>query len=441
MYTVITTVGTSLFENYCKNERNSKISIQTVEDFREKTKKATKDDYENFKEEREEIKNIISRWAEESNENASAEIKSLLKIQEKLNDDLNVHLIATDTLQSYLAAEIIRDSLQHKNILYHQEIHWIEGLQVENAAKFKRTGMPKLMATLKDLKNKCNNCILNISGGYKVVIPYLTIMGQLFEMDLYYIYEDSDELIEIPALPFNLDWVFAEKVYEPMHRDNLSGLDKSSEVFEELRKYMFIDEEGNLTGLGIVIKEYIQQNYDISRDFLGYFMEYKILEYYLKNEDKQNKYAERGIKFCGNEFDVILSDSPNTRELAGNIIVIESKLFGGLEQKDNNQNYKLEEQIYKKVNLLKEKNKILNEFHLCIFLTSRNQENIITGQKFDSRFVTIAQKIKESSPNCSFKVFIAKIISNHITDNDRVIYQNIAKEPLDSKTFYLYKEF
>lgn len=49
------------------------------------------------------------------------------------------------------------------------------------------------------------NVLFNISGGYKVTIPYLTVMAQINSCDMYYIFEEHDELIKIPSVPIVID--------------------------------------------------------------------------------------------------------------------------------------------------------------------------------------------------------------------------------------------
>jgi len=53
--------------------------------------------------------------------------------------------------------------------------------------------------------------IINITAGYKVTIPYLTVLAQINKCPIYYIFEDTDALMKIPDIPLNIDWnVFSE---------------------------------------------------------------------------------------------------------------------------------------------------------------------------------------------------------------------------------------
>ncbi|MCL0062572.1 hypothetical protein M1N11_00090 [Peptococcaceae bacterium] len=58
------------------------------------------------------------------------------------------------------------------------------------------------------------NVIFNITGGYKAVIPYMTIMAQINGCDTYYIFEDEKALIKIPKAPLHVDFEEIERNYE-----------------------------------------------------------------------------------------------------------------------------------------------------------------------------------------------------------------------------------
>ena len=56
--------------------------------------------------------------------------------------------------------------------------------------------------------------IFNITGGYKAVIPYMTIMAQINGCDAYYIFEDEKALIKIPKAPLHVNFEEIERNYE-----------------------------------------------------------------------------------------------------------------------------------------------------------------------------------------------------------------------------------
>lgn len=48
--------------------------------------------------------------------------------------------------------------------------------------------------------------MLNITGGYKAIPPYATVIGNCFpEVDIRYLYEDSKDLVHLPPVPINFD--------------------------------------------------------------------------------------------------------------------------------------------------------------------------------------------------------------------------------------------
>jgi guanosine-3',5'-bis(diphosphate) 3'-pyrophosphohydrolase len=47
--------------------------------------------------------------------------------------------------------------------------------------------------------------VFNVTGGFKAVVPYLTLLGMFENVGIVYVYEESDELIRLPALPVRFD--------------------------------------------------------------------------------------------------------------------------------------------------------------------------------------------------------------------------------------------
>ena len=65
------------------------------------------------------------------------------------------------------------------------------------------------------MEHVSKNILLNITGGYKATIPYLTLMGQIYNLPIYYTFEETpghqSELIRIPQAPIAIDWGLFEK--------------------------------------------------------------------------------------------------------------------------------------------------------------------------------------------------------------------------------------
>lgn len=209
MIKLITTVGTSLFENYLKEKEDIKTYYKQIRDknYRE---------YEEYFNPIEKVKRaILNFYSKNRSEDISAEIKSVKKISEYLKEDIDVYLIATDTIVSSVAADIIKKFLEDDGFIvkFNPKIDIIKGLQVKNKEQFINEGLSNLIKRINEILEEeyYGNVAFNISGGYKANIPYFTMMAQINGCDTYYIFEDTEELISIPAAPITIDIEMFEK--------------------------------------------------------------------------------------------------------------------------------------------------------------------------------------------------------------------------------------
>lgn len=211
---VITTVGTSLFTNYMKDE------VKESPEFKEKGYKSINEIYKRLENEEigvdtRDLEDIIKKfWLDKFRPKASAEIESLIEISKIDESSLEVHLYSSDTALSKTAADLLKEYL---NESYPQdkikiiEIKVISGLKVNDFDRFKSEGVIGLFKEInKDIidENYAAYVAINITGGYKATIPYLTIIGQINNIPIYYIFEDSGKLIKFPPLPITFDYGF-----------------------------------------------------------------------------------------------------------------------------------------------------------------------------------------------------------------------------------------
>ncbi|MCX7874627.1 MAG: hypothetical protein N2321_00510 [Melioribacteraceae bacterium] len=344
---IITTVGTSLFTNYTKGEvRDSFINddYQDINDLLKELENLTSSEYNNPKFQRtiRNIKAVIeNKWLkgliktddgweikeEEFNLDASAEIKSLLKITSDNKQNYKVYLLYSDSVLSQLAAELLKEnlpSLLNKEIEIH--CYLIENLVVDSFEKF-NIGLINLVKKIREIfKDEFNvkddtftiqnkqkiseEFIFNISGGYKATIPFLTILAQLYNIESKYIFEESDELITIPQINIGIDELFLEKIY----------LDLSSKKFDDmlqikkLENYKLINNNRGkyeFTVLGEMIKDYAENHTVNAKNVFGYIAEFKLYEYFINNPLTINgitlKKVERSVQYK-REFDIVLSN-------------------------------------------------------------------------------------------------------------------------------------
>ncbi len=292
---VITTVGTSIFENYFKDDKNKKEEKLRKE--YEHIVKHEDNSFSNslhFKSKSDRIEEAIKKWYNHSN--ASAEINSILKIAEETNENIEVHLIATDTVLSVLAAELIYNWFQENkpsnieqvdfvtpNIDFENQedtLFVIKKLRVNSSKNYEK-GFMNLIEVLDKLHEK-DKTILNITGGYKAIIPIMTIYGQLKKIPLKYIYNESElynnsELITVNSLPFSFDWAKIELYHYFLKKENRKSLSNFPDLKLELESQKLISTKGNLTVLGELFWSYID-NTPYSFNVFGLFVEYKIYE-------------------------------------------------------------------------------------------------------------------------------------------------------------------
>ena len=227
MKRIITTVGTSLFSNY--NEKKNESLNREIKD-------EPYSEYDDWQDEINEIKEKLIPFARE--ENSCAELTSINKIKEKYGD-IEVYLIATDTIESVLVCEILVEILE--NVKFNPQYDVIKKLQVKEYKEFKE-GLSNLINRLYGIaSNYYDNLILNITGGYKVTISYLTIFGQVNSVPLYYIFENSGSLISIPKIPLSID----EKLFDN-HWKEFEKLTKEEVVEKSSLSYQFLTEMESL---------------------------------------------------------------------------------------------------------------------------------------------------------------------------------------------------
>ncbi|MEW6006315.1 MAG: hypothetical protein AB1695_13475 [Stygiobacter sp.] len=410
MIEVIVTVGTSLITNYLKKDNSIRSQYEILID----------QPYSNWKEYSAEINKIKSDLNKVlKNSDLSAEIKTLVKLKDDLNQNLQVYLFCTDTILSKLAADIIKE--KYDDEFEFKEIKIIEGLQTSDFQKYDSTGYLRLISSFKQivLKDSHGNksVYLAISGGYKAIIPPLTILGQLYNTQLVYVYEESDDLIYFPSLPVHFDWSLAEQFY-PYLQDIAKGKKiNDNGVIEEMKELRVIrksNERYKITPLGELFKEYIDSELPLADNTLGFFVEYKLMEYFLINP-YQNRFKSvvhsKKIEFNGNhrEIDLILKD-----DIKNEIVVIESKsLLQVSREKDFE---KLKNQIEAQLNILVNGKFPVTEYHLSIHHT-----HFFNFESIKTNLIELKKLVEQKNSEILFKVYSLKI---NINLRNRNYYNN-----------------
>lgn len=481
---IITTVGTSFLENYRKASTQRSLTDVYDKDDKWKEAKKKKSDYANSEEGADEIfskieileKNFFKeihfnqdKWLSDSsitiNKQASAEIQTILKIAENLKgkasldnpNQFGIYLLCTDTYLSCLAAVAIvkffevnqADILKeyHCQITFHPEneskYKVIDGLVIyapteqPTEENFFDKGFMKLVEevngladTIRKIETKAE-IIFNISGGYKAIIPIMTILGQLERISLNYMYEDSNNLVEIGNLPIYFDWSVIEDNYTAFEGIRYQKDDKNKSLLEVFEKEISpeytieqLEKEYKLISLfadnniwkvketfwGELLHKTYDELYEkgkmVRNNILSNLVELKVYEFFSK------KYkCVCGHKINGFDADVFV-------DMGNNIKVIEVKPASNVPIWENKK---------KKADLEKRENTIEKNCYEGAFFQAKKVYTNVSIELFiyghsEPHFRIIEQllelKNKENNPSKDFKIVWVSLKPNYKTDTE-----------------------
>jgi CRISPR/Cas system-associated protein Csm6 len=360
---IITTVGTSLLNNLVRKENKKNFGFKISEEDAEDISNGELE--EAFTELPEycktlisandpDLKKVIYDKDYELNINASAEIKSICMIAS--GTPSTVYLLATDTFMSEYAAVQIAEYLNDKNGITVINKGRIQKLKINAPEEFEQSGFEELIKMLDSIRqsHEDDEVILNISGGYKALIPFLTIYAQLKSLAIKYIYENSEEVISIGNTPLDFDWEIIEQNYFALEKfgdkgDKVARLNDFKERLAEDKKSqddLFIElevkgiivkvNEGEvrLTNLGsLYIQSYDEKFH--SGTFHRKSLHSKLIEY-MVFESFQSEYPGKthiGYKPPNTDYDIDVFVETNDK-----IIAIEVKPAGNIPIKKRGKN-------------------------------------------------------------------------------------------------------
>ncbi|MBW4667365.1 MAG: putative CRISPR-associated protein [Cyanomargarita calcarea GSE-NOS-MK-12-04C] len=213
---VISTVGTSLLTNQL-NERTDK------KDWKRRMIETANLTYEEINKYHEDVADIISQLKERANKkiyNTEIEVEEICEISAELNGIYGLYgkkleegvsdthvLIATDTAQGRIAAEVIESYLKSKGL--NSTSVWIQpelslassNVFTESIAKL----IPSMQQTILDCKKTNYRICFNLVGGFKALQGYFNTIGMFYADEIIYVFEGSNELIKIPKLPIKIN--------------------------------------------------------------------------------------------------------------------------------------------------------------------------------------------------------------------------------------------
>jgi len=427
MKRVITIVGTSLLTNYLKKRNTIETDCKSIEN-----KPCI-----NYDEEIERVKKIkkaLLPFARNGNDSC-AELTTILKLQ-SIYEDIEIFLIATDTIESVLICEVLQEVLEEKNININFDFttSTINDLRVHRLDYFNK-GIHNLIDNIFSIITndkghvfKSNEVIFNITGGYKAIIPYFSTIAQVFNYEIVYTFEDknySSDLLEIKPLPIEIDRGLLELYYP--YLDNVSLIkDDIEKRLTDLGLY-----DNGLTPLGKIALLTIK-NTPLSKDVFGHFIEYKLYEYCVKNFfDKSFKESCLDFEYSNIGHGVALgkglTDIDIMLEKGNEVVWIEVKPISYLIDESNKN--KLIEQIRDKQLAKWEesnfKNKILKKYILVVYLYQENIINTIKKEVIEEFNKLFSSMIDFSI--CYFTIGLSKS-DNKINTITSATYQTVMKD-------------
>lgn len=424
MKSIITTVGTSIFTNAFK--QNSPECYKEISD-------KPFNEWKNHKDDLTKTQNIIFEWLKNDPDASSAEIKSLIEMQEELGESIKVYLITTDTILSNLSAEILKKFFQDfEFIQIDPAIRQIQNLQVKDVELFENLGMSNLSKVLYKIieKDSPENCILNITGGFKGVIPYLTIIGQIKHIPIGYIFEGSSKIIVIPQLPIQFDYAVAEELYFSLC-DIKQGKFIEARIKDRLLNMNLLSKKLQPTGIGEFFIDYVDSETLLANNIFGFYIESKMHEYFYSLYGKSHEimHSLKDKQFNDREIDFVIKDhksfvSVEIKSLLSNLAK-NSKAVNG---KSLSGEDKIIKQISGQMESYKNLNNFPSEYHYYVYSASkadnsklseiRNNINGIFSKYPETKFRMFFLLIKRNKNNDYFVNCFSKFMSEPIKKTD-----------------------
>jgi len=177
----------------------------------------------------------LLKFIEETGIKSSAEIESIEKLRQK---QVNItegkfYLLVSDTKDGRFVGKVLK--LYFRTLNYNVEIIKIKGL-VPQAKEFAKIGLVNFINSVADIIEKhSGNAIINATGGYKAEISYATVLGILYKLKVYYLFDNFEEIIDLPQLPLNFDFNYFKKYYENMEMVlNTASFEYAKDCYEKL---------------------------------------------------------------------------------------------------------------------------------------------------------------------------------------------------------------
>jgi CRISPR/Cas system-associated protein Csm6 len=234
---IITTVGISLITNYL--EQHPKADFDTIcdqpFDISLFDGKSTN-----------QVKKLIANYENElfhfiKNSHASAEISSIEQIEGK--DTSDIFLLCTETVGSYMCGRVLEKHFSRNRTV---RLDYVKGLQLKNLEAFKQSGVSNLLVHIEKYAQSgtyWSDLVLNLTGGYKGLIPIMSIIGQVKQIPIYYLFKGDEnedyEIIEMPRMPIDYKLAVFEDYWQYF---SLFGESSNEIISTDAFPYQFVND-------------------------------------------------------------------------------------------------------------------------------------------------------------------------------------------------------
>jgi putative CRISPR-associated protein (TIGR02619 family) len=175
----------------------------------------------------------------------STEVCSLSKLGLESGDV--VVILASDTAQGRVCSEAIKRCIILGLGLSDSavKIEHIEGLNTYDHEKFRVVGLKNLISKTIELIDNYSNyeLFINPVGGYKNILPFMTIIGMVYGKKVIHWYEITRQIVILPPMPITFDTEIFNRAFDALKYVEEKTYVHKSEYLYRIKDYEAVEED------------------------------------------------------------------------------------------------------------------------------------------------------------------------------------------------------